>query len=118
MSEEYNVPHLIIKDLIESAEKKKDGSELNQVIEEWRAKNPTERYPSEILCQIVQSRLNQNDCQHRGFILDGFPRTNEDAKGVFFYTPKKPEKAVVDGEGDEEPADADEEEGDKYAPKF
>jgi len=115
MSEEYNVPHLVIKDLIEAAEKLKDDSEIHIAIEDWKASNPTERYPSELLCKIVQWRLNENDCQHRGFILDGFPRTYQDAQGVFFHTPQKPEKAVVEGE--EEVAE-EEEETDKYKPKF
>lgn len=34
--------------------------------------------PDEITCQVVNERLNQDDCKN-GFVLDGFPRTVEQA---------------------------------------
>jgi adenylate kinase len=69
--------------------------------------------------------LNDNDCQNRGFVLDGFPRTYEDAKGVFYHTLAKKEKKKVEkaeGEGEEEQPPEEEveeeEDGEKYKPKF
>lgn len=79
------------------------------------------------MSELVQKRLNDNDCQNRGFVLDGYPRTYEDAQGVFFHTlvkkeKKKPEKVEGEGEGDEEPpaeeAEEEEEDAEKYKPKF
>jgi adenylate kinase len=89
----------------------------------FRKDNAKKRYPNELLYEMVQYRLQQNDCQHRGFVLDGFPRTYEDAKGVFYFTLKKKEKEAKEGEGegegDEEPQDEGEEDDpDKYKPKF
>lgn len=30
-----------------------------------------------------------NDCQNRGFVLDGYPKTYEQAKGIFLSIFKK-----------------------------
>ncbi len=37
--------------------------------------------PDELTIEIVKNRINQNDCQ-KGFILDGFPRTVNQAKAL------------------------------------
>jgi adenylate kinase len=61
--------------------------------------NPEQRIqaflPDEILNEAVRWRLNQNDCQNRGYILDGYPKSYETAFGVFFTRNKAPEKKVV-----------------------
>ena len=31
--------------------------------------------PDDVTCDIVETRLSQEDCKERGFMLDGFPRT-------------------------------------------
>ena len=31
--------------------------------------------PDDVTCKIVEGRLEQADCQEKGFMLDGFPRT-------------------------------------------
>ena len=36
-------------------------------------------------------RLSQNDCQNRGYILDGYPVCYATSLEVFFITPEKPE---------------------------
>jgi len=41
------------------------------------------RLPDELLCKAYKYRLEKNDCFNRGFVLDGFPRTYEQSKGVF-----------------------------------
>jgi adenylate kinase len=33
--------------------------------------------------------LTDNDCRNRGYILDGFPKTYEQAQEIFLYKPKK-----------------------------
>ena len=32
------------------------------------------RIPEEIINEAVRWRLNRNDCQNRGYVLDGYPR--------------------------------------------
>lgn len=83
-------------------------------------------------------RLSQNDCQNRGYILDGYPTSYQTTYDVFYITPAPPAKpmvpkldddgnAVLDDEGNpvmvegEAAADddgEDEENKNKYAPKF
>ena len=129
LADHYNVPLINLKTLIlelEAYELKED--EENELISEMRDFRKThdknDRYPSELVYQMMQYRLMQNDCQHRGFVLDGYPSTYKDAQGTFFHTLKKkekPKKAEGEGEGDqdEEPQDEGEDEDpDKYKPKF
>ena len=60
--------------------------------------------------EAVRWRLERNDCQNRGYVLDGYPKNFMNAESVFVVTPKKPEKkAPVDGEEEEAPAEDDEE---------
>ena len=123
LAEHYNVPIINLKTLIPEMEaiepEDSDDVELFTAI-----KNTEKPYPNELLYEIVRYRLQQNDCQHRGFVLDGFPKTYEDAKGLFYWAPKKkekPKKPEGEGEGEEEeePQDEGEEEDEnKYKPKF
>lgn len=63
-------------------------------------------------------RLNRNDCQNRGYILDGYPKNYHNAHAVFMHSPPAPAKKAEGEEGaesgGEDPA-AGEEEG--AAPK-
>ena len=36
--------------------------------------------------------MSQNDCQNRGYVLDGYPQCYKTAKDVFFITPEPPKK--------------------------
>ena len=38
---------------------------------------------------LLKQRLNENDCRNRGYILDGFPRTFEDAQECFLKWEEK-----------------------------
>lgn len=37
------------------------------------------RIPDDLINEAVRWRLNQNDCQNRGYILDGYPRSLQQA---------------------------------------
>jgi adenylate kinase len=56
--------------------------------------------------EAVRWRLNQNDCQNRGYVLDGYPHSFQEASGVFFVQNKKPEpKFIIDeASGEKVPA--------------
>ena len=41
------------------------------------------RMPGELLVKLYKRRLMRNDCQNRGYILDNFPRTYDQAKALF-----------------------------------
>lgn len=44
------------------------------------------RLPDDLLIKAYKYRLEKNDCFNRGFVLDGFPKTYDHAKGVFLST--------------------------------
>ncbi len=77
------------------------------------------------MSQAFRWRLSQNDCQNRGYVLDGYPTCYKTAIEVFFITPPPIEKKKpkLDENGDEIPDD-DQEEMDPeelaklMAPKF
>lgn len=41
------------------------------------------RLPDSLLCKAVKWRLSLNDARNRGYVLDGFPRSFENAKISF-----------------------------------
>jgi len=80
---------------------------------------------SEVMSEAFRWRLSQTDCQNRGYVLDGYPKSYLTAGEVFIVTPERPPKPAPkkDEEGnviDEEPLDAEAQEAEdkKYAPTF
>lgn len=100
--------------------------EIKAKINQFFKDKPDEKkIPEELLNEAFRWRLSQNDCQNRGYILDGYPYSSETASGVFYITPKAPEKKppVFDEEGNEvkdpEEVEVDPEElAKQLAPKF
>ena len=41
------------------------------------------RLPDDVISDLVRLQLNSAACQNKGFILDGYPRSKQDAKEVF-----------------------------------
>lgn len=77
LSERYQVPHVSTGDLLRSQIQK--GSPLGK-----RAKSFIDNgklVPDELVVEMVRNRLAETDAD-RGFILDGFPRTVEQAKAL------------------------------------
>lgn len=79
------------------------------------------RIPDKLINEAVRWRLNRNDCQNRGYVLDGYPKCIEQADDIFMIIPQKPvkeKKLNEDGEEEEEEPAEDEEEEDpnKYKP--
>jgi len=79
-----------------------------------------------LLSEAFQWRLSQNDCQNRGYVLDGYPICYETSEQVFYIEGKAPEKKAkpAEGEDDGEEPPAEEEPLDEEAlaemlkPKF
>ena len=55
----------------------KNDSDLGRQANEYMTKG--ELVPDSIICELVKSRISQPDCQEKGWLLDGFPRTPEQA---------------------------------------
>jgi len=65
--------------------------ELKLRINKYFEENPAEKkIPSEMMSEAFRWRLSQNDCQNRGYILDGYPICYKSALEVFFITPEPP----------------------------
>lgn len=78
--------------------------DIKQRVKAFQADSGDNRIPHDLINEAVRWRLNRNDCQNRGYVLDGYPRCAQDAKDVFIVTPTKPEKKIpAEGEEDEEP---------------
>ena len=75
ITEKYDIPQISTGDILRDHVGR--GSGLGQ-----KAKAIMDRgelVPDKIVCDMVETRLHQQDCD-RGFILDGFPRTVEQAE--------------------------------------
>ncbi len=74
LSPKLNIPTISTGDLLRGA---KNDPEIGETIKEYEAKG--ELVPDKIVIEILKKRLEQEDTKN-GFILDGFPRTIEQAK--------------------------------------
>lgn len=63
-----------------------------------KEKGQETRIVPEIINKAVRWRLERNDCQNRGYVLDGYPKNFDNADKVFVVTPTAPPKQV-DEEG-------------------
>lgn len=86
ISEEYNIPHLKVKDLIVECALHK--SELGETLKKLAEAN--QRVPDSTLAEVFRWKLHMNHCRNRGFILDGYPRSYKEASNLFVKE-KKPE---------------------------
>ncbi|PBB05225.1 MULTISPECIES: adenylate kinase [Salimicrobium] len=75
--EKYNIPHISTGDMFRSAIK--EGTELGKEAKSYMDEGAL--VPDEVTIGIVRERLSKPDCQ-KGFLLDGFPRTLEQAEAL------------------------------------
>jgi adenylate kinase len=59
----------------------------------------TARIPVELLTQLVRAKLNTACCRNRGFVLDGFPRTYDEARALWRV---RKSSNMADGDEDED----------------
>jgi adenylate kinase len=71
LSRHYVIPHIATGDMLRAAVKKRTplGEEARRYMDSG------ELVPDEVLMKMVGDRLDQDDTKERGFVLDGFPRT-------------------------------------------
>ena len=64
----------------EENEGKEDVEELPPIDAEYLLEHGLDiRIPEDLLYRMLRTRLCENDCRNRGYILDGFPRSHNDA---------------------------------------
>lgn len=71
----YNIPHISTGDIFRA--NIKEGTELGKKAKEYMDKGLL--VPDELVVSIVKDRLTKEDCV-KGFLLDGFPRTINQAE--------------------------------------
>lgn len=73
----YGIPKISTGDMLREEAKKKTelGSKVKEIIERG------ELVSDEIMVEILKERIAQDDCK-KGFILDGFPRTIQQAEAL------------------------------------
>ena len=77
ISEKYSIPQISTGDMFRAAVK--SGTELGKKAK--ACMDAGKLVPDEITIGIVRERLSKSDCEN-GFILDGFPRTVEQADAL------------------------------------
>lgn len=75
--EKYNIPHISTGDMFRAAVK--EGTPLGKQAKEYM--DAGQLVPDSVTIGIVKERLAKPDCKE-GFILDGFPRTLEQADAL------------------------------------
>lgn len=75
LSREFNIPHISSGEIFRSCIKKKN--ELGIEIEKYVSNG--QLVPDDLTIKILKSRIEEDDTKN-GFVLDGFPRTIEQAK--------------------------------------
>jgi adenylate kinase len=78
LSRHYVVPHISTGDMFRAAVKSR--AELGEKAKEYM--DAGELVPDEVVMGLVAERLSLDDTKARGFVLDGFPRTVHQAKGL------------------------------------
>jgi adenylate kinase len=82
--EKYAIPHISTGDIFRK--NIKEGTELGKKAQEYM--NKGELVPDSLVIEIALDRLNEDDCKV-GFLLDGFPRTVEQAEALDAYLADK-----------------------------
>ncbi len=85
ITKDYNVPHISTGDIFRK--NISEGTELGKKAKEYMDKGAL--VPDELVIDLLTSRLDEDDCVERGFLLDGFPRTLSQAEALAKYLDSK-----------------------------
>jgi adenylate kinase len=77
ISQHYHIPQVSTGDMLRDAVKNETelGKQASRIMNEGKL------VPDRIMLELIKDRISQDDCKN-GFILDGFPRTLEQAEGL------------------------------------
>jgi adenylate kinase len=92
LSRHFVVPHISTGDMLRAAVR--EGTELGRLAK--KVMDDGGLVSDEIMIGVVEERLAESDARRRGFILDGFPRTPEQAKALGDLTVDRPIDVVLD----------------------
>lgn len=77
LAERSSVPHIATGDMMRAVAK--EGGELGQQVGSYLDKGHL--VPDDLIIEVVENRLQKDDCG-TGYLLDGFPRTLEQAEAL------------------------------------
>jgi adenylate kinase len=92
LSRHFVVPHISTGDMLRAATR--EGTELGRAAK--IVMDAGGLVSDDIMIGIVRERLTEPDASTRGFILDGFPRTIEQADALDQITAERPIDVVLD----------------------
>lgn len=92
LSRHYVVPHISTGDMLRAAVR--EGTEFGRKAKEIMDRG--ELVSDEIMGGVVDERLDRDDTRHRGYILDGYPRTVGQAELLAKITATEPLDLVID----------------------
>lgn len=77
LSEEFNIPQISTGDILRAAIQQDSplGKQVKKIVEQGQL------VPDQVVIQLIADRIHQPDCSN-GFLLDGFPRTVEQAQAL------------------------------------
>jgi adenylate kinase len=76
LARHYVVPHISTGEMFRAAVRA--GTEFGRKAKDYMDEG--ELVPDDVVVGVIRERLDQDDTAHRGFILDGFPRTTVQAE--------------------------------------
>ncbi len=85
--EKYNIPHISTGDIFRK--NISEGTELGKKVKQFM--DAGELVPDSLVVEIATDRLTADDCKN-GFMLDGFPRTVEQAVALDAFLRERGEK--------------------------
>lgn len=92
LAKKYNIIHVTLKDVLSLLRNLAEDDWLKEEVDEFVQEHPDEDFPALLLCEGYKRALRHNACAYRGYVLDGFPRSYSEAKGLFYSNPRKPKK--------------------------
>ena len=92
LSRHFVVPHISTGDMLRAAVR--EGTELGQMAK--KIMDDGGLVGDDIMIELVRERLSERDAQKRGYILDGFPRTTEQAEALDEIAGEQPIDVVLD----------------------
>lgn len=92
LSRHYVVPHISTGEMLRAAVR--EGTELGRAAKE--VIEAGQLVGDDIMVGLVRDRLAQDDARNRGYILDGFPRTVNQAEELDVITESAPINVVID----------------------
>lgn len=57
-------------------------------LDELQTQGLPARLPLNLVSSIFRDMLSSNVCRYRGYVLDGFPRSSDDAEALFIDKPE------------------------------